>query len=229
MSLINRLKPLALGLILSATTITAFSRCETLKPESNNEKADHIFKKRIYITAFGPFKDYQRNPTQEIADYFSQKGYSTEVLEVDYHKAPERLRQIIANDKPDVIISLGFSKNISRLTLSATAKNVMSSDSPDNSGRIHENVKINDKLPETLLINRQQFKSFTKKAKEAKIDYFIEFNSDTFVCNSLSFAGIAETKRNDKTLFYFFHVPQDIYSNPRQLENLEKLIQMLGG
>ena len=229
MSLINRLKPLVLGLMLSSATIAAFSGCETLKLKSSkgNEEIDYANKKRIYITAFGPFKDYQRNPTQDIASYLSKKGYTTETLDVDYHKAPERLRQIIMYDKPDVIVSFGFSEKASNLALSITAKNIMSSDFPDNSGRIHKDVKINDKLPDILSIDEKQRRYFRKMARQAGINYYEQDDADSFVCNSLSFAGISETKGNTKTSFYFFHVPADIYSNKQQLRNLEKIIRML--
>jgi pyrrolidone-carboxylate peptidase len=122
---------------------------------------------------------------------------------------------------------MGVKNEVEYINISTTAKNMMSSDIPDNSKRIFKDKKIDEKLPEKIILDSGHLNFIRDRWDSNGIKYKIEKDADTYVCNSLLFAGIDEARKNEKVLFYFFHVPHDIYENKEKLRNLEDAIKSL--
>lgn len=193
---------------------------------ASNYFYDRHEKQKIYITAFNSFYGLQKNQTEEVAEYFSRKGYNTEILDVDYYEAPKKLREIIRK-KSGIVISMGAKYEVEYINISTTAKNIMSSDIPDNSNRIFKEKKIDENFPEKVVLDENRLNFALSRWDSNRIKYKIENDAGTYVCNSLLFAGIDEARKNEKTSFYFFHVPYDIYQDKEKLDNLEDAINSL--
>lgn len=224
--------PVGLAVGLSELELLALEKKEV------NKTAD------VYVTAFGgPYGGLSRNPTQDIAEHLSEIGYRTEVLPVDYDRAPRRLRQIIKNEKPRIIVSLG--------TLGAFDVRVFGdgvyliNDNLVNSQDFYFNVEINvnnnrggggivRQLASVIGIPASNVKYLKQRFDAAGIKYRMNINtnpnhyagSGTSECNFLAFQGIMATI-NSRTKFYFFHVPLDISTNPAKKDNIIRAIGAL--
>jgi len=99
---------------------------------------------------------------------------------------------------------------------------------PDNSGRIFLFEKIDDSLPYTasLSLSEEQLNPVYRILEVNGIDYDIETDPDSYVCNSVLWAGIDAT-RDAETQFLFFHLPWDILIDEAKRDNLVKAIGLL--
>jgi len=197
-------------------------RVEQKEPQNKREKINSIF-----ITGFGPFGSYNQNPTKDVAVYLRSKGYNSQVLDVDYEDAPKALKRIYESKKPKIIVSMGVSLYAENLNVSIVGQNTMSASIPDASGDVYHEKKINPLLPDRNTIPQYDLTFIQTRFQQSNVNYEIERDAGTYVCNSLLFNGISLTENNPETKFYFFHLPSDIYSNKDKLKNLERGLEAL--
>lgn len=194
----------------SATLLVQLSQLELLALGSEKEKQD------VYITAFGPDSIYPINPSQDMAKHLSGLGYKTEILPVDYGEAPMRLREIIKNERPKIVVSLGLNELMrAYFMVEVNANNQLPW-----LQKIRENVGDRIELPALSLEYLQ------KRFESSGVTYSLSYNAGILQCNSLMFEGLMSTM-NSRTKFYFFHVPRNIYTNSAKRDNLVKAIAAL--
>lgn len=217
-----RIFALSAGVLFSVN----FAEISAQSPKSDI----NIEKKDLYITGFGPFYDFDkdgeldRNPTQDVIEYFKEQGYRAEVLKVDYKKSTNRLEKIIKRRKPKLIISLGVSSNADFIDLSTAANNEYYTRNLD---KIIEKVqKIDEDLGKKMPLDVDDLDYICECWDENKISFYKDENPGYDQCNYLLFRGISLTKDVD-TKYFFIHVPYDIYSNRGIFLNLEKAIESL--
>jgi pyrrolidone-carboxylate peptidase len=183
-------------------------------------------KDSILITGFGDSPYTPNNPTKELMQHFSKKGYKTCVLNADYEEAYQNLNEFYYNLKPKKIISLGVSSKPNYINVSINANNLMHASKPDYSGNIHNKDTINKSLPSRLSISNEDINNLAVNFDKNNIKYKLDSIPGTYVCNSLLFRGINLSKEKG-VKFYFFHVPYDIIINKDKFNNLEKAIEVI--
>ena len=191
-----------------------------------------IQKKDFYITGFGPFCDsdkdgkLDRNPTQDVIEYFKGRGYNAEVLKTNYKKSTNRLEEIIKEYNPKLIMSLGVSEGVDSINLSMAATNRYHLKKKGFGRRLRGFNKIDKSLDKIIFLNKNDLSYVYKHWGNDNISFKEEWYSGNIECNYLLFKGIDFTKDID-TKFFFIHVPYDVYSNHEIFLNLERAIESL--
>ena len=180
----------------------------------------------VLITGFKPFDIYDVNPSEQIAlelnntqlNNVSIKGY---VLSVDYQLAPQKMKQLIHQYDPELIISLGLAGKATSIRLEQVAVN----------------LKVNPDLRFTLLslkrVNKSgsffQFSTFeTNKMKEriAEKDISVEESSfaGLYLCNAILYETLFYLLETEQEIpMGFIHVPQ-LDSQSEEGMSLETMI-----
>ncbi|RMG75738.1 MAG: pyroglutamyl-peptidase I [Chloroflexi bacterium] len=101
----------------------------------------------IILTGFTPFPGVAINPAQVIVERIaSDPAYQpyiiTEILPTVFQTAGERLRALIRQHHPDVVICLGVAAGRKKISLERFALNINDASKPDNSGLLAQGQPI---------------------------------------------------------------------------------------
>lgn len=159
-------------------------------------------KRKVILTGFEPFGNYEFNPTKESALYFNSKTIDgTKVIGVvlpcTYFGAFEVLDEIVDREKPDAIISTGLSSSVKAIRIETTFHNIMNGKYPDADGSMPDNLPIwKGSGAKDILLATADNHRLANVLKANNIPVELSTNAEGYICNSLGFLITKEIRTN---------------------------------
>ena len=172
---------------------------------------------KILLTGFEPFNGDKINPSQLIVNKVEAPlGISLikEILPVEFKQTSVRIRELLEEHKPDVVISIGQAGNrvgISVERVAINLNNVRSSNGkkelPDNAGETPIDHIIEED-GETAYFTNLPVWEIVKAIQDKGIEASASYTAGTYVCNHVMYTELYEVSKNYPNMKAgFIHVP----------------------
>ena len=172
---------------------------------------------KILVTGFEPFNGAQINPSEQIVCRLeAPKGVNLikEILPVEFENAALRLRKLIAEHSPDVLLSIGQAGGRAEISIERVAINidcVKSSNGskllPDNAGSMPIDEPI-EAGGAPAYFSTLPLWQLVEAVQAAGIPAGVSNSAGTYVCNHIMYVGLHEAAVNcPKMKAGFIHVP----------------------
>lgn len=197
---------------------------------------------KILVTGFEPFNGRDINPAQLILEQLETPEGVTlikEVLPVEFKATTERLKNVLKEHQPDVVLSLGQAGNRPEICVERVAinlDNVRSANGkrelPDNAGDTPVDVPIVTGAPNAYFSTLPVW-DMVKEIQDVGVEAAVSYTAGTYVCNHVMYTVLHETAINyPETKAGFVHVPFLPEQNPTtgytmELEDMIKGIQVI--
>ncbi len=165
--------------------------------------------KKVLLTGFGPFADFEINPTAIIVEQLltlniENVTIKTLILEVDFDKALPDYESLLNEFKPDLILNLGLSATTNAIKLEHVALNI----GYDNYTENTENktfFALNTHAQNALITSIDTSKLATQICEKG-VPCKRSNHAGTYLCNYIYFHSLQWTLlQNAKALF--IHIP----------------------
>ena len=143
--------------------------------------------KNVLLTGFEPFHRASSNPTEEIVRIIESEklpNVMTGVLPVEFGRSGTLACQLIDENKPDVVISLGQAEGRTDITPEKIAINLDHGRIPDNAGNMPNNAAIIQGGPDGLF-STLPVEDMVSALNIENLPASISYSAGTFVCNNL--------------------------------------------
>lgn len=165
----------------------------------------------ILLTGFEPFGSWSINPSQIIVDSFAQRppqpNLICQVLPTIYQAAGERIRALVAEHRPQIILCLGLSSQRNLICLERFALNVDDVSQADNSSAVRQGDPIDPTGPAAYRSNvrlEPLLASLLDKGFAAEISN----HAGTYVCNHVFYQALrANADLGGSAGTLFVHLP----------------------
>ena len=137
---------------------------------------------KVLLTGFEPFGNASLNPSGEIVKQISGHNMVTAILPVAYTQSAERLLELIAEHKPDVVMCLGQAEGRTSITPERVAINLDDARLADNEGVLRNDVKILENGPDAYFTTLP-IKEMVDAMKAANVPAAISLSAGAFLCN----------------------------------------------
>lgn len=173
---------------------------------------------KILLTGFEPFNNANINPSGEIIKRLPEKIEEVtlikEILPVEFRKAGQKIKELLKQYEPDIIISIGQAGNRPDISIERVAVNldcVRSMDGKrelaDNAGERPVDVKIEEDGESAYLSNLPIW-DLIKRIQEKGIPAAVSYSAGTYVCNHVMYTALYEgNKKYPYMKAGFIHVP----------------------
>lgn len=163
----------------------------------------------IVLTGFEPFGNDDVNPSGDavrlIAERWSgEEKLVTEVLPVTFAGAGLRLRELIAEHSPDLIVAVGLAGNRAALSFERVAVNLRDARIPDNAGDQPVDVAI-VAGSESALFSSLPVKAMTQAVASSGVASELSLSAGLFVCNDVFYQAVDAAPAGSRA--GFIHVP----------------------
>lgn len=173
----------------------------------------------LLITGFEPFNHSKVNPSELIANYLKEKGYTTLILPVSYQRGPQVLKEYLSHHDVDFILSFGLAGNRNQISLEEYAYNEQGASIKDEDGCLITSSPIVDfsfgRYQTTVDLSLLQMSLLLKG-----IPCQISDDPGRFVCNKVYFTSLSVGYR-----CLFVHLPT--ISEKCDLASLEKAADII--
>lgn len=162
----------------------------------------------MLLTGFEPFGGDRANPSGEAvhraaARWSGPELLVTDVLPVTFRGAARRLRSLIAEHRPDVVIGVGLAGGRAAIGLERVALNLLDARIPDNDGEQPIDAPSVEGAP-TARFATLPVKAIARAVADAGIAAEVSHSAGTFVCNHVFFTALDAAPR---ARVGFVHVP----------------------
>lgn len=163
----------------------------------------------VLLTGFEPFGGDAANPSAEAvrlvaARWTGPESLVTAVLPVTFAGAGERLRALVAEHRPDVVIATGLAGGRRTIAVERVAVNLVDARIPDNDGEQPVDApSVAGAVPAhfaTLPV-----KEIARRVQQAGIPAEVSYSAGTFVCNHVFFTALEVAASGTRA--GFVHVP----------------------
>ena len=159
----------------------------------------------VLLTGFEPFGKASLNPSGEIVKHISGENIVTAILPVAYEQSAEALLALIAQHKPDVVISLGQAEGRTQITPERIAINLDDARLADNQGVMRNDVPILVGGP-VAYESTLPIKEFVEAIKAIEVPAAVSLSAGAFLCNHIFY--VAQNKfAGTQVRSGFVHVP----------------------
>jgi pyroglutamyl-peptidase len=163
----------------------------------------------VLLTGFEPFGGDPDNPSGEAvhrvaAHWSGPEVLITAVLPVTFSGSARRLRELVAEHRPDVVIATGLAGGRSAIGVERVAVNLDDARIPDNDGEQPVDVPVVDGAP-AAAFSTLPVKAIVRAMNDAGIPAEVSYSAGTFVCNHLFFTALDAAPAHVRT--GFIHVP----------------------
>jgi pyroglutamyl-peptidase len=163
----------------------------------------------VLLTGFAPFGGDATNPSGEAVHLVAERWRGpetlvTDVLPVAFDAAADRLRRLVDEHEPDVVIAAGLAANRSAVTPERVAVNLRDARIPDNDGDQPNDAPCIAGAPAAHFATLP-VKAITAAMIEAGVAASLSYSAGTFVCNHLMFAALDHVPAGVRA--GFVHVP----------------------
>lgn len=165
----------------------------------------------ILLTGFEPFGSWSINPSQiivnEIAQQAPQPDLICEVLPTVYQAAGQRIRSLIAEHRPQIILCLGLSSQRNLICLERFGLNVDDVSQADNSSTVRKGDPIDPDGPAAYRSN-VKLEPLLTSLLDNGFAAEISNHAGTYVCNHVFYQALrANTESGGGAGTLFVHLP----------------------
>ena len=163
----------------------------------------------VLLTGFEPFGGDAANPSGAAVNLVAERWDGpavlvTAVLPVTFSGAAERLRALLAEHRPDVVIAAGLAGGRAAIGVERVAVNLIDARIPDNAGDQPVDVpSVPGAAPAhfaTLPV-----KEIARRVSAAGVPAEVSYSAGTFVCNHVFFTALEAAASGTRA--GFVHVP----------------------
>jgi pyroglutamyl-peptidase len=175
----------------------------------------------ILLTGFEPFQGEQINPSKEIVDRLSSRGWKdldTLILPVAFEKAFDQVQEKLLQKKYDFILMLGQAGGRKNICFERIAINLIDTDIADEEGQRWHERKIIEDAPEAIL-SSLPLREWAAELKQTGHGVEISNSAGLFVCNCLYY----QVSLSLETRNLFVHVPYAEEQGKSPSQSLEKM------
>jgi pyroglutamyl-peptidase len=172
----------------------------------------------VLLTGFEPFGGDAANPSGAAVGLVAERWRGPEVLitavlPVTFAGAAERLRALIAEHRPDVVIATGLAGGRAAIGVERVAVNLIDARIPDNAGAQPVDVPS---VPGAASAHFATLpvKAIAQSISAAGIPAEVSYSAGTFVCNHVFFTALEAAA--SRTRAGFVHVPWSAEHAPVQ-------------
>ncbi|MCP2637353.1 pyroglutamyl-peptidase I [Microbacterium sp. HD4P20] len=163
----------------------------------------------VLLTGFEPFGGDPTNPSGDAvremsARWSGPEDLVTTVLPVTFAGAAERLRELVAEHRPDVVIATGLAEGRAAIGVERIAVNLIDARIPDNDGVQPVDVPSIEGAP-TARFATLPVKEIARRLSDAGILAEVSHTAGTFVCNHVFFTALEVAASDSRA--GFIHVP----------------------
>lgn len=167
--------------------------------------------KKILLTGFEPFGGEEINPSLELINRLPEESWNQELklyslkLPVVFGQAIERLRVVVLETDPDIVIGIGQAGGRTALSIERVAINVNDAPIADNQGNQPVDQEINTRGP-VAYFSTLPVKKMMQAAREVGVPTIVSNSAGTYVCNHLMY-GILDLLQGTTKQGGFIHIP----------------------
>ena len=162
----------------------------------------------VLITGFEPFGGETVNPAWEAVRRLPEEIAGARIIKreisVEYDAAPQQLRSMIGEMRPDVIICVGQAGGRAGVTPEYAALNVADAASADNAGVIRSGERLIDGAPDAYFATLP-VREMVDALRAADIPAAVSYTAGTYVCNCVMYHALHAA--GPGTIAGFIHVP----------------------
>ncbi|MBB3156578.1 pyroglutamyl-peptidase [Microbacterium proteolyticum] len=163
----------------------------------------------ILLTGFEPFAGDATNPSGDAvnavaAGWRGPERLVVEVLPVAFDEAAVRLRALIADHRPDIVVATGLAGGRSHVTPERVAINLADARIPDNDGAQPVDLPVVSGGPAAHFATIP-VKAIAAAVADAGIPSAVSHSAGTFVCNHVMFTALDAATPGVRA--GFVHVP----------------------
>lgn len=180
--------------------------------------------KKILLTGFEAFNGREINPSSMIVDRIKAPQNVTllkHILPVEFKRTAEILTELVKEEMPDIILSIGQAGNVPHISIERIAVNIdncLASDGknilPDASGDSPIDRQI-FRDGENAYFATIPVWELIRKVNDENILCRVSYSAGTYVCNHVMYVGAYLASKNIHMSSGFIHVP----FLPEQLED----------
>ncbi len=170
---------------------------------------------RVLVSGFEAFGGAASNPSGDVVERLAVSGHpgvelSTVVLPVAFGAAGERLRAVVDEVQPDVVIALGLAEGRSGITPERVAINLDDARVPDNDGAQPTDERIELHGPDGRFTTLP-VKAIVDALQRADLPASVSLSAGTYVCNHVFYVlqRLSEQRKLQRRPMRsgFVHVP----------------------
>lgn len=163
----------------------------------------------VLLTGFEPFGGDPANPSGAAVNLVGSRWEGpqvlvTAVLPVTFAGAPTRLRELLDEHRPDVVIAVGLAGGRTAIGVERVALNLMDARIPDNAGDQPVDTPSVPGAP-TARFATLPVKEIARRIAGAGIPAEVSYSAGTFVCNHVFFSALEFAASGTRA--GFVHVP----------------------
>lgn len=171
---------------------------------------------RVLLTGFEPFTGDAVNPSEEAVHLVALRWSGPEelitaVLPVTFAGAAARMRELLAEHRPDVVVATGLAGGRSGIGVERVAINLADARIPDNSGAQPLDEPSIPGAP-AAHFGTLPAKTAVRALRDAGIPAQVSFSAGTFVCNHTFFVLMDAAPQGVRA--GFVHVPWSTEHGP---------------
>jgi pyroglutamyl-peptidase len=171
------------------------------------------------VTGFEPFGGAKANPSQRLVEDLLKKSFQKKfskigidlkahVLEVEYTKAFNQLKDYIEEYKPEAVFTFGVAQKRKKICFERVAINYRSTSHKDNSGEAPKKSKIIQDGPDGVFSNIADLDEVSQKLNKKGWEVEVSLSAGDYVCNALMYEASLYSKEK-RYLYDFIHIPAD--------------------
>lgn len=171
----------------------------------------------VLLTGFGPFPGVPVNATMRLVPELAEAAARalpdlqvvTALLATEWHAAPQKAAEVIADVRPDLIVHFGVSSRARGFEIETRARNVCAM-SPDASG-VAPLVPILAAEGADYLAARLPAQHLVARLRRRGIPAFASRDAGTYLCNALLYHSLAAANaRAPGCRIGFVHIPASL-------------------
>lgn len=137
----------------------------------------------------------------------------TALLPVETQRIASVLDALWARHEPDIVLHIGESAKVDRLTLERVALNLLDFDTPDNAGRVLTDQPIDPHGPAARFATLP-IRELADRLKREMISCTLSLSAGAYLCNQTLYLSLGHAQQRGGRAVGFVHVP----SLPEQVE-----------
>ncbi|WP_194408971.1 pyroglutamyl-peptidase I [Microbacterium cremeum] len=170
----------------------------------------------VLLTGFEPFGGDADNPSGEAVRWVAERWSGPEVLvtavlPVTFRGAAQRLRDLVAEHRPDVVIATGLAGGRAVIGVERVAVNLIDARIADNDGAQPVDEPSVAGAPAARFATLP-VKAITQRIVDAGIPAEVSYSAGTFVCNHVFFTALEAAASGTRA--GFVHVPWSVDHAP---------------
>ena len=169
-------------------------------------------KPKILLTAFEPFGELEENLSLSTLTRFENRSprslrIEKVVIPTSYSRSAKLIAEVLENEKPEGVLSLGVALASPSLRIERFALNIDDSDKPDNDGQVLKDTPIIEGAPWAYRATGDVEKINTLLISE-EIPSLVSNHAGTYVCNHLFYLTLHKIYESAlSTRAVFIHLP----------------------